>query len=942
MTSPKIRRQSSSTSAITQPLGTSSVTRTRSSARLAASTSSSALRASASIAIKNKLVVYDENASSPFTGADKVGALRASASTKNLRSRGPPRESKSISNMNSVMVSESKLSEKGKMLELGAETEKTKRKLEGSSPKGARKVPKVTITHKLRSSTNNGIRKEQVRLRSVGHQSSSESLRSLQPSVSSIPSTPSASIPTTTTSTQPLVLPIATNNSQSLATAPTPARELLKKVESDGVPASPTDSPPSHIAFVARPPTPPRMKERPVNTMSFKSIITSIPVTPRKDEKMDVDKPLSRMPASLRKTPGPPTMPASLSLKRPAYVPSTPSQHLFHLPQSTIKPTSTTPCLALSPYKVSSAQAASTTPARPPPSNVSRMPSALATPSMRMKAPSPLSSRTSAGKTKAGNQPTLDSFLLKKDLLMDVDREAAPPMIRTPESSENIASPTAPIDTALVELKISPHRAERSAQDEGETHPPKSDVTVNLMQEPPIPKMAPLTIPKSSSIRNMNSMGPPSRIPISRPSNAASSSAIPLTVKRTESQQSLARNRPASTLPERRPSSRPSLVPTPDLTSTPEEQAVNPVVKRKPSYPSSLGSGPLSRPTQRIVSNPVVQPRSTSNPSPTPDDAMEPAIHAQGQRSVSAPIRSRLSLSTREGLNSETSKSLAGLSDALSKLKAKRTEGAGNTTITSIDIGSTSKPRQSISELPSISISEHPVDARARQSNLSASTSRLSASGHRPRGSVLPGTGNTSISSDEDGNETNANINVGDTSIAALLCSTNGARCLEGVRAFVDVRTADGEDSSRIFIDILKGLGARVFVKPSERCTHIIYKSGKPSTLAWYRKFLDEHDYHQEQHLSNPQTGMDTNSNADVDEVTKEQEARKKKVPCVIVGIKWVMECKKSGKRLQEDKYLVDISQEDVFQKVSLTSPIHQSPIVEACTRVRFGSQFIF
>ena len=36
------------------------------------------------------------------------------------------------------------------------------------------------------------------------------------------------------------------------------------------------------------------------------------------------------------------------------------------------------------------------------------------------------------------------------------------------------------------------------------------------------------------------------------------------------------------------------------------------------------------------------------------------------------------------------------------------------------------------------------------------------------------------------------------------------ARCLKGVVAFVDVWTADGTDSSAIFQDMLRGMGARV------------------------------------------------------------------------------------------------------------------------------------
>lgn len=117
---------------------------------------------------------------------------------------------------------------------------------------------------------------------------------------------------------------------------------------------------------------------------------------------------------------------------------------------------------------------------------------------------------------------------------------------------------------------------------------------------------------------------------------------------------------------------------------------------------------------------------------------------------------------------------------------------------------------------------------------------------------------------------------VADKSLAGLLCSTSGEGCLKGVRAFVDVHTEDGADSSGVFIDMLKSLGARVFSRPTETCTHIIYKSGKGSTLTWYRK--QEEKPH-------------------------------------IVSVRWVMKCKEAGMRLEEVPYAVRVEEEDVFAK---------------------------
>lgn len=54
---------------------------------------------------------------------------------------------------------------------------------------------------------------------------------------------------------------------------------------------------------------------------------------------------------------------------------------------------------------------------------------------------------------------------------------------------------------------------------------------------------------------------------------------------------------------------------------------------------------------------------------------------------------------------------------------------------------------------------------------------------------------------------------------------------LAGVVAFVDVRTSEGDDASSVFIDMLKGLGARVLGKHTNLVTHIVFKAGRPATL---------------------------------------------------------------------------------------------------------------
>lgn len=65
--------------------------------------------------------------------------------------------------------------------------------------------------------------------------------------------------------------------------------------------------------------------------------------------------------------------------------------------------------------------------------------------------------------------------------------------------------------------------------------------------------------------------------------------------------------------------------------------------------------------------------------------------------------------------------------------------------------------------------------------------------------------------------------------------------------------------------------------RPTENCTHIVYKSGRPNTLSWWRKQED---------------------------------------PPHIVGISWVTKSKEAGKRLEEGPYRVEVAEEDIFQKV--------------------------
>ncbi|BGP26586.1 hypothetical protein JCM10295v2_005539 [Rhodotorula toruloides] len=94
-------------------------------------------------------------------------------------------------------------------------------------------------------------------------------------------------------------------------------------------------------------------------------------------------------------------------------------------------------------------------------------------------------------------------------------------------------------------------------------------------------------------------------------------------------------------------------------------------------------------------------------------------------------------------------------------------------------------------------------------------------------------------------------------------------KALQGVVAFVDVRTAEGDDSGMIFVDMLKGLGARVTTRPSSLTTHIIFKAGRAATIQFYRSANPSHRPH-------------------------------------LVGIAWVVRCAEIGSHVDEAQFRVE------------------------------------
>ncbi|EIW54553.1 uncharacterized protein TRAVEDRAFT_132867 [Trametes versicolor FP-101664 SS1] len=103
-----------------------------------------------------------------------------------------------------------------------------------------------------------------------------------------------------------------------------------------------------------------------------------------------------------------------------------------------------------------------------------------------------------------------------------------------------------------------------------------------------------------------------------------------------------------------------------------------------------------------------------------------------------------------------------------------------------------------------------------------------------------------------------------------VLDSPGALAVLRGCTIFVDVRTEEGDDAGGLFVDMLRGLGAKMATRVGSRCTHVVYKNGLMSTLTRYRLVKDPKP--------------------------------------LVVGIAWVVECVEKRTRVDETRFLVDLA----------------------------------
>ncbi|GAA5920361.1 hypothetical protein JCM1841_005586 [Sporobolomyces salmonicolor] len=264
------------------------------------------------------------------------------------------------------------------------------------------------------------------------------------------------------------------------------------------------------------------------------------------------------------------------------------------------------------------------------------------------------------------------------------------------------------------------------------------------------------------------------------------------------------------------------------------------------------------------------------------------SIDESAEASVPAPGDiSRLSTTSTSGYSEETAKRLANLQSMLSRLQMPRqsTGGGGGSTagsrrVSAEGIAGTgsrdylvpiappaeSGPARKVARRTSLPVASSSnsgtttitatgqrrrssvasrsiggiINTGSTSGPLSQSTSSASASAgpfvpstrpaaRRISSSFLPSNASSSFSFDQPAASTSG------AGLAESVGKPKSANVLQGVVAFVDVRTAEGDDSGMIFVDMLKGMGARVTTRPSSLTTHIVFKSGRPATLQFAR-----------------------------------------------------------------------------------------------------------
>lgn len=237
--------------------------------------------------------------------------------------------------------------------------------------------------------------------------------------------------------------------------------------------------------------------------------------------------------------------------------------------------------------------------------------------------------------------------------------------------------------------------------------------------------------------------------------------------------------------------SRPSTMPSSTLSSIPQGSSVS---SSQPSRQSTTQSA--VKPRSYIPISPVRE-RNANVPNESHKANLQSDTIGLGRPT------SHTNHARRKSLTMETSKSLYGLSAALAKLTVKRPSLEGR----SPDIESTSfAPQQTIS---GAARSDSTNQSATLQPSKPVAISRIpQSSSVHARSSLagmLAGRGSLDVMGTSLGQSVTSSLKG-----THPLSSTSDGDILKGVTAYVDVRTAEGDDTSAVFAEMLRSCGARV------------------------------------------------------------------------------------------------------------------------------------
>ncbi|CDS01445.1 hypothetical protein, partial [Sporisorium scitamineum] len=258
---------------------------------------------------------------------------------------------------------------------------------------------------------------------------------------------------------------------------------------------------------------------------------------------------------------------------------------------------------------------------------------------------------------------------------------------------------------------------------------------------------------------------------------------------------------------------------------------------------SELGGRPASRPIMtgsRISSLDAASDDSRAEEEAAQKEEEERVAEAERQTELKAAKRKSMSSILSSGMPPPPlhRKEPEAATKASTATRETRTTATRETRTTATRPSSSSSSRLTSSSTPATTSSAEPTEAELAEARKAAKAAR-----RRSLYTYVP-----TKREDTDGDRSVGNVSTGLVVTSTTGGNASGAttaapkkqRFLRGLTVLVDVRDQDGEDASACWIDMLKNAGAKVMVRFGERkLTHIIYKSGRPSTLHSYRALDD-------------------------------------------------------------------------------------------------------